>query len=183
MQPVVKLPWLLSSLVGTVLISAPARADVLQSWQFDARQNRLTFTTDQGVQPTAQFLANPPRIVVDLPGIRLGRPKTNQLVGGAIQAVRTGQFDAQTARLVVELAPGYTLDPQQVQVRGRSQTQWTVQLPTPRAALSTGTANSVTAPQPLATIAPPPDTFGGLIPVGKPLNWLQQRLALLNSSE
>ena len=183
MQPVVKLPWLLSGLVGTVLISAPARADVLQSWQFDARQNRLTFTTDQGVQPTAQFLANPPRIVVDLPGIRLGRPKTNQLVGGAIQAVRTGQFDAQTARLVVELAPGYTLDPQQVQVRGRSQTQWTVQLPTPRSALSTGTANPVTAPQPLATIAPPPDTFGGLIPAGKPLNWLQQRLALLNSSE
>ncbi|HEY9750040.1 MAG TPA: AMIN domain-containing protein, partial [Allocoleopsis sp.] len=163
MQTVVKFPWLVSGLVGSLLLSAPAQADVLQSWRFDARQNQLEINTDEGVQPTAQLIANPTRIVIDLPGIRLGRPKTSQMIGGTVQAVRTGQFNAQTARLVVELAPGYTVDPQQVQVKGSSFTRWTVQLPTPQP--TTAIANPPSnVPQAIATIAPPPDTFGGLVP-------------------
>jgi len=181
MQTVVKFPWLVSGLVGSLLLSAPARADVLQSWRFDARQNQLEIATDEGVQPTAQLIANPTRVVIDLPGIRLGRPKTSQMVGGTVQAVRTGQFNAQTARLVVELAPGYTVDPQQVKVQGSSFTHWTVQLPTPQpTAIATLPSNT---PQAIATLAPPPDTFGGLVPAGQPLTWLQQRLASLRTSK
>lgn len=181
MQSVVKFPWILPGLIGTVLLAAPAQADVLKSWQFDARQNRLDFSTDEGVQPNAQLIANPTRVVVDLPGIRLGQPKTNRAIGGPVQTVRLGQFNAQTARLVIELAPGYTVDPQQVRVQGTSSTQWTVQLPTPQP--ETATIPTSTRPQPIAAIAPPADTFGGLIPAGRPLAWLQQRLAVLRQSE
>ena len=182
MQTVAKFPWFVSGLVGSILLSAPAQADVLQSWRFDARQNQLELTTDEGVQPTAQLIANPTRIVIDLPGIRLGQPKTTQMIGGTVQAVRTGQFNAQTARLVVELAPGYTVDPQQVQVRGSSSTRWTVKLPTPQT--TTAIANLPSnAPQAIATLAPPPETFGGLIPAGRPLTWLQQRVASLRTSK
>ena len=183
MQAVAKFPWLLSGLVGTLLLSAPAQADVVQSWKFDARQNRLDFTTDEGVQPTAQLIANPTRVVVDLPGIRWGKPKASQLVGGAVQAVRIGQFNAQTTRLVVELAPGYTVEPQQVQVRGQSFNQWSVQLPTPQPGAIVTPPKAV-PPQAIAVLAPPPppaDTFGGLVPAGQPLNWLQQRLAGLRT--
>lgn len=195
MKTVVKLPWLLPGVAGVLFLSTPAHADTLQSWQFDARQNRLEFSTDDGVQPTAQLIANPTRLVVDLPGIRLKRPKITQAVGGSIQAVRIGQFDAQTTRLVIELAPGYTVDPQQIKIRGSSPTRWTVQLPTPSfsgIATNPGTTaptpitspRPVTTPaQPIATSPLPADTFGGLVPAGRALTWLQERVASLRTGE
>jgi N-acetylmuramoyl-L-alanine amidase len=117
--------------VGALIIAYPAEAARLQFWRFNPSQNQLVFTTDSGVQPRAQLISNPTRLVIDLPGTTLGNSNLSQLVGGGVREVRVGQFDAQTARIVIELDPGYTLDPQQVQVRGATPTQWTVQLPTP----------------------------------------------------
>jgi beta-lactamase class A len=187
----VKLSWL-PALAGLCLLAAPAQADTLQNWRFDDRQNRLDFSTDEDVQPTAQLLANPSRLVIDLPGIKLGRPKLTQSLGGAVQTLRIGQFDARTTRLVVELAPGYTIDPQQIKIRGTSPTQWSVQLPQPQFSAAVAEADraaaarpSPVAPtQPVAAIAPPaaaPDTLGGLVPAGQSLTWLQQRLAALKA--
>ncbi|VXD11761.1 N-acetylmuramoyl-L-alanine amidase [Planktothrix paucivesiculata] len=139
--------WLMPGLVSFFILTSPAEAASLQSWQFESSQNRLSFTTDGGVQPKAQLLSNPARLVIDLPGTSLGGVNRQQLIGGAIREIRVGQVDNQTTRIVVELADGYTLDPQGVQFRGISPTQWTVQLPSPR---SLGTP----APAP----APPPPT-------------------------
>jgi len=126
-----KLHWLLPSL-GTVLLSGAAEAAQLQTWRFDANQNQLTFTTDEGVQPRAQLIGNPTRLVIDLPGILLGRPALQQSIGTVIRSVRVGQFNPETTRLVVELAPSYTLNPQQVRFRSESPTSWSVQLPRPQ---------------------------------------------------
>ncbi|AFY47263.1 N-acetylmuramoyl-L-alanine amidase [Nostoc sp. PCC 7524] len=127
-----KLHWLLSGTVGTVmLLSSPALATRLDSWRFDANQNRLEINTAGAVQPKAQLIFNPTRLVIDLPGVTFGRPQSTQQIGGAIRAVRVGQFDPQTTRIVVELAPGYTLDPQQVKFVGITASRWSVQLPTP----------------------------------------------------
>ncbi len=186
-----KLSWL-PALAGLCLLAAPAQADTLQNWRFDDRQNRLDFSTDEDVQPTAQLLANPSRLVIDLPGIKLGRPKLTQSIGGAVQSLRIGQFDARTTRLVVELAPGYTIDPQQIKVRGTTPTQWSVQLPQPQFSAAVAAADRAAAArpvpvapaQPVAAIAPPvaaPDTLGGLVPAGQSLTWLQQRLAALKA--
>ncbi len=123
---------LLSSFLSVFLYTSAAEARQLLFWRFDRAQNQLVFTTDEGVQPRAQLISNPTRLVIDLPGIRLGRPTVNQQVGGAIQEIRVGQFENQTTRIVVELAPGYTLDPQQVKFRGLSPTQWTVNIPNPQ---------------------------------------------------
>jgi beta-lactamase class A len=204
------------SLIAFAIFSAQtAKADTLRSWRFASGQNQLEFTTDEGVQPTAMLLANPSRLVIDLPGIRLGRPKINQPLNGAVKAVRIGQFDATTTRIVVELATGYTVDPQSVKVRGISPTRWTVQLPTPTfnaavmidensdRAVQSGIVITPIAPpsqpasrpsisrpsifsQPIpnSAIATGPisgDTFGGLVPSGRALNWLQQRVADLRS--
>lgn len=122
----------LLGIVGALIIASPAEAARLQFWRFNPSENQLTFTTDSGVQPRAQLISNPTRLVIDLPGTTLGNSNLSQLVGGGVREVRVGQFDAQTARIVIELDPGYTLDPQQVQVRGATPTQWTVQLPTPQ---------------------------------------------------
>ncbi|HEY9893765.1 MAG TPA: N-acetylmuramoyl-L-alanine amidase [Candidatus Sericytochromatia bacterium] len=122
---------LLPSLLSVFLFSAAAQARELLSWRFDSNQNRLVFTTDVGVQPKAQLIANPSRVVIDLPGISLRRSVTQPQKGG-IREIRVGQINADTTRIVVELAPGYTLDPQQVKFRGATPTQWSVDFPTPQ---------------------------------------------------
>ncbi|HEY9832627.1 MAG TPA: N-acetylmuramoyl-L-alanine amidase [Stenomitos sp.] len=126
-----KLHWLLPSFLGFFLLSSPAYARQLLNWRFEANQNRLIFITDEGVQPKAQLMSNPTRLVIDLPGIIVERSTPDQLVGGAIRSVRAGQVDDNTTRLVIELNPGYTLNPQRVQFRGISSNQWMVQLPIP----------------------------------------------------
>ena len=129
-----RLNRLLSSLLGVLSflpLALPAEAARLQFWRFEARENRLVFTTDEGVQPRAQLIFNPTRIIVDLPRTTLESATVSQAVGGRVREVRVGQFNADTTRLVIELSPGYTVDPQQVQVRGETSRQWIVQLPTP----------------------------------------------------
>lgn len=127
-----KFHWLLpSTFLSLILLSSPAWAGKLQSWRFEANRNRLVFTTDIGVQPRAQLLFNPTRLVIDLPGTSFARPTVNQQLRGAIRELRVGQVDSQTTRMVIELSPGYTLDPQQVRFQGISPRQWLVQLPAP----------------------------------------------------
>lgn len=129
-----KLHQLLPGLLGFFLLSSPVEAANLRFWRYDANANRLVFRTDQGIQPKAQLLFNPTRLVIDLPGTSLGGWPTakREVPGEAISSVRVGQFDDQTTRIVIELAPGYLLDPQQVKVVGISPTTWTVQLPIPQ---------------------------------------------------
>ncbi len=135
--------WLLPAATAVLLLSAPAQAARLEYWRFDTAQNRLHFTTAGGVQPKAQLIANPTRLVIDLPGTTLDRSTVTQPVGSpGFESIRVGQFESDTARLVIELSPGYTLDPQQVQFRGITPTEWTVDLPTPQ---RIGTASSGSA--------------------------------------
>ena len=129
MRPV-KLRWYILSLLAAVFFALPAEAARLLFWDFDRDRNRLSFTTDSSVRPTVKLIANPTRLVIDLPGTGVRRTG-RQRVGGAIAGIRIGQPDGQTTRLVVELAPGYYLDPQKVQIEG-TPTQWTLQLPTPQ---------------------------------------------------
>ncbi|MDJ0636032.1 MAG: N-acetylmuramoyl-L-alanine amidase [Xenococcaceae cyanobacterium MO_188.B29] len=124
--------WILLSFFSIFLFCSPAEAGKLLSWQFELRENRLVFITDESVQPKAQLLASPTRLVIDLPGISLGQETVKENYTGRIRSLRVGQFDEQTARIVVELSPGYTLDPQQVEFKGTSSNQWTVNLPSPR---------------------------------------------------
>ncbi|WP_016879087.1 N-acetylmuramoyl-L-alanine amidase [Chlorogloeopsis fritschii PCC 9212] len=127
-----KIHWLIPGTVLSIsLLSSPANAANLQSWRFDAERNQLEINTDGAVQPTAQLIFNPTRLVIDLPGIKFGRPQLVQSVGGAIRAVRIGQFDPQITRVVIELTPGYTLDPKQVKFEGITASRWRVQLPKP----------------------------------------------------
>lgn len=114
-EKIVKLHWLIPSTFGTVLmLSAPVWAAKLESWRFDPNQNRLEINTSNAVQPEAKLIFNPTRLVIDLPNTEFGRPQLSQQVGGKIRVIRIGQFDEQTTRLVVELASGYTLNPQQI---------------------------------------------------------------------
>ena len=174
------------SFIGLLWFAAfPATADTLQTWSFDRSRNQLNFTTDEGVQPTAQLVPGPARIVIDLPGIRLDRPKINQLVGGNVKSIRIAKFERQTTRLVIDLDPAYTVDAQKVLVRGTSPTQWTVQLPEFQSVIPTLTSNNpiaiaVATPPPAPT--PPPKSYSTLIPEGQQLTWLKNRLSSIRKT-
>lgn len=127
-----KLHWLIPSTFGTVfMLSSPALAGKLESWRFDPNQNRLEINTSSAVQPQAQLIFDPTRLVIDLPGTEFGRPQLIQQIGGQIRAIRIGQFDAQTTRLVVELAPGYTFNAGKIKFIPTNGKRWIVELPNP----------------------------------------------------
>jgi N-acetylmuramoyl-L-alanine amidase len=118
---------------ATLSLSLPAMATKLQSWRFDVNRNQLEFSTDGNVQPRAQLVLNPTRLVIDLEGVTFGRPQTSQPVNKpGMRSVRVGQFEKGITRIVIELEPGYTIDPNQVQFRGTTPRQWAVTIPQPQ---------------------------------------------------
>jgi N-acetylmuramoyl-L-alanine amidase len=169
----VKLRWLLPGIVGfLLLLSTAVEAATLQFWRFNSSQKRLELRTDQGVQPRAQLLQNPTRLVIDLPGTRLGRPKQSEAYQGTITSLRIAQFDRDTTRLVLELARGYTIDPAQVRFRYNSARQWTVELPSPTvlpllAEITTLPAQAIAVPQ-VPGLAPNTSLFNSSAAVPSP---------------
>lgn len=182
---VLKLRWLFPCVASILLLSQPAKADSLASWKFNATQNQLDLTTDEGVEPKVLLISNPSRLIIDLPGINLGRPKITQKVGSVIQEIRVGQFDKDTTRMVVELAPGYQLDPSKIKVRGASPTHWFVQLPTPERVVSNSpqqvSANTSInrSSQEIPVIAPPPQQLGGGVLLNTEMLGLQSQVQAL----
>jgi N-acetylmuramoyl-L-alanine amidase len=128
----VKLHWLLSgTFVTAVMLSSTANAAKLESWRFDPSLNQLEITTDGTVQPQAQLTFNPTQLVIDLPGTRFEQRQVTRPVGNKFRWIRVGQFNDQMTRIVVELAPGYTLNPKQVKFENKSANRWIVKLPVP----------------------------------------------------
>lgn len=124
-----KFYWLLPGVLSFFLLSPAAEAARLDSWRFDANRNKLHFTTSGEVQPKAQLIFNPTRLVIDLPGTSLGTPLLRQAASGGIKSIEVAQLNNQTTRIVVQLDRGYTLNPQQVKFKPLSASQWTVELP------------------------------------------------------
>jgi N-acetylmuramoyl-L-alanine amidase len=125
-----RLHYLLTGTIGTVLLlSSPSLAAQFDSWRFDTKENRLEIRTTGPVQPQAQLVFNPTRLVIDLPNTKFGQPQVARPIGGGIRVVRIGQFDPQTTRVVVELNPGYTVDPQAIKFTPVTGSRWIVQLP------------------------------------------------------
>lgn len=182
-----RLRWLLPGILSVwCLLAAVAEAANLNSWRFDRRQNRLELNTDVGVQPQAQIIYNPTRLIIDLPGTRLGKPKQTEVLGGNYAAMRIAQFDRGTTRIVIELAPGYVIDPSKVKFRYSSARNWTIELPSPDYSPAIATnpdqkSRDLDVPKapgvapvslfPPAATAPTPGGSGPIVntPAGKPI--------------
>jgi N-acetylmuramoyl-L-alanine amidase len=128
----VRYNWLLPSVFSFVMVSLPATAAEILSWQFNATENRIDFSTSAAVKPEAQLLANPSRLILDLPETRLNQPTSSQVLSNGIKSLRVGQFDVDRTRMVLELDPDYTIDPQQILIQASTDKQWSIQLPTPQ---------------------------------------------------
>ena len=180
-----KVRWLLPGIMGAFVLCAPAQAGSLESWNFNRPLRQLNLTTDEGVQPRVFLMANPTRLVIDLPNITLERSQTNQGVDLSIKEIRVGQLDPQTTRMVVELAPGYTLDPKKVQVRADSSTRWVLQLPNAERTTGNnprelGSTDSTGQTQQAIAVPPAPASrFGGVVSLGKEMAGLEPQIQSL----
>ncbi|MEN9216402.1 MAG: AMIN domain-containing protein [Gloeomargarita sp. HHBFW_bins_162] len=125
-----KTTWILPGSVGCFLLAVPAHAARLSHWQFNPDTHVLELTTESGTQPRIQVLAQPTRVVIDLPQTQwpVGREIQN-MQRGQVRQVRVAQFDETTTRLVVEFHPGQPLQADQIQVQAVGSGRWRIHLP------------------------------------------------------
>ncbi|MEH2007189.1 serine hydrolase [Nostoc sp.] len=183
-ENILKFSWLLPSFLSLFLFGSTVKATAIANWHFDSNRNHLDFTTDENVQPKVELVTNPTRLVIDLPGVTLGYPQTSQRVGLVIQEIRIEQFNAETTRMVVTLAPGYTFDLAQVKLQEESPNHWSVQLPKP-------VPLTVTQPKYLEiiptqssispTVSDNSTLFAGVVPMHLPMKVLEPQIKALMS--
>ncbi|MGF1521297.1 MAG: AMIN domain-containing protein [Leptolyngbyaceae cyanobacterium] len=120
----------IAGVMVTAAIVAPVRAAVLNTWSFDPDTRQLAVTLPEGVTPNFFLLAEPARIVVDMPGTTLGSIPLEQEYAGAVRSIRFSEILG-GSRVVVELAPDTLLDPRHAELvstdAGNGLTQWILQ--------------------------------------------------------
>jgi len=108
--------------------SSPAKPLArLENWRFSPEALQLEMTLSAASHPHYFYLAQPSRIVVDLPATKLGHVPTRQNYSGKIQSIRVSQLKIGITRIVMDLAPGTFVDPKQVKLQpisSRNSTQW-----------------------------------------------------------
>jgi N-acetylmuramoyl-L-alanine amidase len=119
------------AVISVLCLCEPAWAGKLLYWKLNKLQGHIELVTDEGVQPQAQFLADPARIIIDLPDTMVPKSKQRKKkrITKYIKEVRVGQFTSNTTRLVIELRSRYTVQPNDIKIRNLSPTRWFVQLP------------------------------------------------------
>ena len=128
-----KLSWLLVSSFGVMLAALPASASEIVSWQFNRDNGQLDFSTDSRVQPEAQMLANPGKLVILLPETNFNQPTFRQPSSRGVKEFRVGYDpETRTTSLVFELEPSYAIDPEKVLVKASSTNRWVVKVPEPQ---------------------------------------------------
>jgi murein DD-endopeptidase MepM/ murein hydrolase activator NlpD len=137
----------LSGLASSLAIAAPlVHANRLETFVYDLTDSKIEFSLRNDIEPRGTVISNPTRIVIDLPGIVYQGPTMRRRVGKGVQAVRVGQVDANTTRMVVELSPDVTVTPQQLKLRSRQPGKWTMQLPQNIAAIDLNSISNFTLP-------------------------------------
>lgn len=169
-----KSPVLFLGLLSSILVSFPANAARLQSWNFNPTKNQLSITTDSGVKPKAFLINNPTRLVIDLPQTKLNSSTARQNFGSGIQEIRVGKFDEQTTRIVVELAPGYTADPEKLVIKGDSASHWIVDL----SAIKRGIYQASSS-EDKVFIPIQPVNFAGVVPLNREISQLDSQIKSL----
>ena len=112
------LPWMVGATgaIAAITITLPAQAAVLNDWSFDPATRQLQVTLPTGIDPNFLLLAEPARIILNLPNTQVGNVPLARQYSGAVRSIRVSQFDANTTRIVVELAPNTILDPRHAEL-------------------------------------------------------------------
>ncbi|WGV27639.1 serine hydrolase [Halotia branconii] len=171
-----RLRFFLLSVVSIVLLASPAKASRLESWYFDTAQNQLNITTQSGVKPKAFLVNNPTRLVIDLPKTELTGNTIRQSFGSAVKEIRIGKVDSDTTRLVVELAPGYTVSADKLLIKGDSSSHWIVNFTSfERSDNKVVLSSEEKIPVQIGDVSP----FAGVVPLGKEISQISSQVRVL----
>ena len=175
-----RLPLLfLSAASSILLLSSPLNAANFQSWHFNPTRNQLNLTTDSGVQPRAFLINNPTRLVIDLPGTQLNGNTVRKKYGASVREIRVGKVDDKTTRLVVELAPGYTVSPEKLLVQGDTSSHWIVNFSSIER--TTSSSNNNSGEEKIPVPFPNASSFAGVVPLGSQIPQLYSQVKSLMS--
>ncbi|MGA1263364.1 MAG: AMIN domain-containing protein, partial [Prochlorothrix sp.] len=157
----------------------------LTRWRFNSQTQVLEVILPAGATPRSFLLARPMRLVVDFPNSILPGVPPTQTYGGIVRRVTWSQYDATTARVVMELDSNVVLAPQQVDMQQMEGGRWSIRpvvanpeafaevAPTPIPATPV-----VTDPDPIAPPNTPPTTP---TPIDLPSTGLTPNASLLAS--
>jgi len=156
---------------GTLAIAAArVQAAALMNWRYDPAARQLEVTVKEGVTPRYFLMAQPARIVLDLPDTEVGEVSVKETYSGAIRQVRVSQFQPGLTRIVMELSADAVFAPGQVKLEKANKSTWVLrplianappvaaaEMPpiqtSSRANLS---REAVKAPAPVSALPPPP---------------------------
>lgn len=115
--------------IAPIVLVAPAWSANLQEWTFDPQTYQLTVIVPEGVTPRYFLLAEPARIVLELPDTTLGEGDLVQSYAGVITSIRFSAVPG-GVRGVMEFAPNTLLDPRHAELTstaiGNGQVEWTL---------------------------------------------------------
>ena len=164
--------WLVPSAIAgiatTAAIVVPARAAILNAWNFEVASQQFSVTLPDDVTPDYFLLAEPARIVLDLPGTALGTVSATEQYDDAVRTIRLLEIQGGT-RVVLELVPNTRLDPRHAELTaidvGNGQTQWTLRPLLQDSAPSAVATAPAAPPEPTpASIEAEPDLPQGAVP-------------------
>jgi len=154
------LKWGMATAIATIMVGGEAiarvAAAVIPNWSLNPETGRVEVQLPQGVRPELAVVANPTRIVLDLPNTEVGVDVTELYESGVVRRVSLTQFQPDIARITVDFAPGLVLDAGEIDLRQIGvENQWVlrpnaIQLPPPEPAAA------IRTPTPVAEASPPP---------------------------
>ncbi|PZV13961.1 MAG: hypothetical protein DCF22_09630 [Leptolyngbya sp.] len=110
---------------GTLAIAATTvQAVALTNWRYDPAARQLEVTVKEGVTPRYFLMAQPARIVLDLPNTEVGEVSVKETYSGAIRQVRVSQFQPGLTRIVMELSADAAFAPGQVKLEQANNSTW-----------------------------------------------------------
>lgn len=133
----------------------------LDNWRFSPKTQQLEITLSASTTPRYFYLAQPSRLVVDLPNTKLGKITTQQNYSGVIKSIRVSQLNANDTRIVLDLAPGTVFNPKQVQlqpVSRKNSTRWVLRPVISSKTTAVKPANSPPSPKKQPQIPQKPPT-------------------------
>lgn len=120
--------WLGGGAIAAVMVVCPAaQAALVSSWMFNPMSEELSVVLPPDVTPRFLVFAEPARIVLEIPDMQLGQGDFEQAYHGDVRLIQVTQYDANTVRMTLVLAPNAVLDPHHAQLTslpGEGQTRW-----------------------------------------------------------
>jgi hypothetical protein len=151
------LPLALSSIMALTPIAA--RAASVEGWQLDSSTGQVTFVVPDGVEPRYFLMAQPARIVIDIPDTQIGSlPPEQTYDDGPVKRVVLEQIQPKLLRATLEISPKVSFARGQVRLENNgdgtssSNTRWSI---TPLIVMAaTAPGKSTKPPSPI--VAQPP---------------------------